>query len=81
MPKVIHNPRELMGLSRDELDKLLLEEYKNPVLLRELVMVSLLQLKEQSKMTEFYKEKKNNALDKFEDMRDEINKVMDKYKY
>ncbi len=81
MPKIIHNPRELMELSRDELDELLLEEYKNTALLRELIRVSLLQLKEQTKMTEFYKDKKDKALDKFEKLRDEINEVIDKNKY
>ena len=81
MYKIIHNPRELMELSRDELDELLLEEYKNSALLRELIRVSLLQLKEQTKLTEFYKEKKDNALDRFEKLRDEINEVIDKNKY
>ena len=81
MPKIIHNPRELMELSRDELDELLLEEYKNSALLRELIRVSLLQLKEQTKMTEFYKDNKDKALDKFEKLRDEINEVIDKNKY
>ena len=81
MPKIIHNPRELIKLSRDELDELLLEEYKNPALLRELIRVSLLQLKEQTRITELYKEKKDNALDEFEKLRDEINEVIDKHKY
>ena len=62
MPKIIHNPRELMNLNREELDELLLEEYKNSGLLRELVRVSLLQLKEQTEVTDLYKRKKNNIL-------------------
>lgn len=81
MPKIIHNPRELMNLSRDELDDILLEEYKNTALLRELIRVNLHQLKEQTNLTEFYKNKKDKALDKFENLRDEINKVIDNYKY
>ena len=81
MPKIIHNPRELMELPREELDEILLEEYKNSALLRELIRVSLLQLKEQTKLTEFYKEKKDKTLDKFEKLRDEINEVIDKNKY
>lgn len=80
MPKIIHNPRDLMNLSRDELDEILLNEYKNSALLRQLIRVSLLQLKEQTKMTEFYKDKKDKALDKFEKLRDEINEVIDKNK-
>jgi len=81
MPKIIHNPRELMNLNREELDELLLEEYKNSGLLRELVRVSLLQLKEQTELTEFYKGKKNNVLDKLDNIKHDINDIIEKYKY
>lgn len=48
MANIIHNPRELMNLDRDSLDEILLEDYKNIALLRELLRVTLLQLKTQT---------------------------------
>lgn len=81
MPTIIHNPRELMNLSREELDELLLEEYKNSALLRELIRISLLELKEQTELTNFYKNKKDNALDKLKNIKQDINELINKYKY
>lgn len=81
MSKIIHNPAELIKLSREELDDLLIDEYQNKGLLRELVRVSLLQLKEQTKLAEFYKERKNTALDKLDNMKQDINDLIDKYKH
>ena len=80
MAKIIHNPRELMDLDRDTLDEILLEEYKNPALLRELVRVSLLQLKEQTTISKLYRDKKDNALDKLDNIKQDINEIIDKYR-
>ncbi|MBZ9693282.1 hypothetical protein [Clostridium sp. M14] len=71
MPKIIHEPTQLMNLNRDELDEILLEQYNNSGLLRELIRVSLLKLKEQTELINFYKEKNDNDLDKF--------RLIDKY--
>lgn len=81
MPKIIHNPRELMNLNRDDLDELLLEEYKNSALLRELIRVCLIQLKSQTNDTEFFRNKQSDTVDKLEKVKEEVNKIIDKYKY
>ena len=80
MPKIIHNPRELMNLDRDTLDELLLDKYKNSALLRELVRVSLLQLKEQTKLTELFRNKKDKALDRLDNIKQDINEIIEKYR-
>lgn len=80
MPKIIHNPRELMNLNRQELDELLLEEYKNSALLRELVRVSLLFLKKEIEAKEFYKNKQDKDLDTLNNIKEDINLIIEKYK-
>lgn len=73
MPKIIHNPKELMNLSREELDEVLLEEYKNTALLRELIRISLTQLKEQTNLTEYYKNKRDRISHNYEILKMQIN--------
>ena len=79
MSKIIHSPKELMNLDRDTLDELLLSEYKNSALLRELIRISLLQLKEQTKLTEFYKHNKDNELNRLNNIKQDIGKTIKKY--
>ena len=81
MPKIIHDPNCLLDLTRDELDEILIDEYKNPALLRELIRVCLYRLKEEQVIVKMYKDKKNKAMDKYENLREEINKVLDNYKH
>lgn len=77
MPKLMHSPRELMNLNRDELDGILLEQYKNSGLLRELLRRCLNSLREQTELTNYYKE--NPDSDQLEKIKEEINKIFDKY--
>lgn len=78
MPKLIHNPRELMNLDRDTLDELLLEKYKNSGLLRELIRRCLSSLKEQTELTNFYRENPDST--QLDNIKEEINQIIDKYK-
>jgi hypothetical protein len=78
MSSLIHNPKELMNLNRDQLDEILLDQYKNSGLLRELIRRCLNSLKEQTELTNFYKE--NPDTDQLDKINEEINKIIDKYK-
>lgn len=77
MPELIHNPRELMNLNRDELDDILLEQYKNSGLLRELIRRCLSSLKEQTELTNYYKE--NPDSEQLDKIKEEINQIFNKY--
>lgn len=79
MSKIIHNPKELMNLDRDTLDELLLSEYKNSALLRELIRISLLQLKEQTKLIEFYKHNKDKELNRLNNIKQDMDRLIEKY--
>ena len=80
MANIIHNPGELMDLDRDTLDEILLEEYKNPALLRELLRITLYKLRDQTKLAIFYKDRKNDTLDKLDNMKEDMNKLFEKYR-
>ena len=79
MSKIIHNPKELMNLDRDTLDELLLSEYKNSALLRELIRISLFQLKEQTELVEFYKHNKDKELNRLNNIKQDMDRLIEKY--
>ena len=79
MSKIIHSPKELMNLDRDTLDELLLSEYKNSALLRELIRISLLQLKEQTELVEFYKHNKDKELNRLNNIKQDMDRLIEKY--
>lgn len=78
MAKLIDDPINLIDLDREALDELLLEKYKNSGLLRELTRRCLISLKEQTELTNFYKE--NPDSEQLENIKNEINQIFDKYK-
>lgn len=78
MSHLIDNPKDLMKLSREELDEILLDKYKNTGLLRELLRRCLSSLKEQTELTEYYKQ--GNIEEQLDDLKNEINEVIEKYR-
>ena len=78
MANIIHNPSELIELDRDTLDEILLEEYKNPALLRELIRITLSRLKDQTTLSNIYRDREDEARSKMEDMRREIRGILNK---
>lgn len=78
MSHLIDNPKDLMKLSREELDEILLDKYKNTGLLRELLRRCLSSLKEQTELTEYYKQ--GNVEEQLDDLKNEINEVIEKYR-
>lgn len=80
MANIIHNPRELMNLDRDSLDEILLEDYKNIALLRELLRVTLLQLKTQTELCNIHRDRREKALDMLDNIKHDINELIDKYR-
>ena len=77
---IIHRPLDLAKLSVEEIDELLLDESYNKANLRQLARVAINTIKDQQKVIDMYKDKKNNALDKFENLRNGMNELLDKYK-
>ncbi len=80
MANIIHNPSELIELDRDTLDEILLEEYKNPALLRELLRITLSRLKDQTTLSNIYRDREDETISKMEGMKKDINKVFEKYR-
>lgn len=80
MANIIHNPRELMNLDRDSLDEILLEDYKNIALLRELLRVTLLQLKTQTELCNIHRDRRDKALDRLDNIKHDIDELIDKYR-
>lgn len=80
MANIIHNPRELMNLDRDSLDEILLEDYKNIALLRELLRVTLLQLKTQTELCNIHRDRRDTTLDRLDNIKHDINELIDKYR-
>lgn len=78
--KIIHSPSELTKLSKEEIDELLLDDSYNKANLRQLTRVAINTIKEQQKLLDMYKRKRNESQDKFEDLRDDVFKVFDKYR-
>lgn len=75
---IIHDPNYLMNLDRNSLDEILLKDYKNSALLRELLRKTLYQLKVQTELCRMEKDKSNEII---ATIKCEINELLDMKNY
>lgn len=77
---IIHRPQDLAKLSVEEIDELLLGDSYNKANLRQLIRYSIQIIKDQQKAIDMYRDKKNNALDNFENLKNDMVELVDKYR-
>lgn len=73
---IIDNPNDLIKLSRDELDEILIEKYNNKALLRELLRRTLYNLNEANMLANLYKEKNLEYKNETERVKEELKKII-----
>lgn len=75
MNNIIDNPKDMLKLSRDELDEILIEKYNNSALLRELIRRCLKDLSKQIELSEYYYELASKKQDRLNEIKDKISDI------
>ena len=77
MPNLMDNPFDLIEMSRDELDELLLEKYKNIAMLRELLRRTLGALNTANTMNIRYKKELAEQKEQIQSIKNQASIIID----
>lgn len=80
MPEIIHDPKKLLNLTREELDEVLLRDYKNSALLRELLRRTLECLKHEKEINKYLREREYSIEDRMKEFRNKVNDAFVEFK-
>lgn len=80
MPSIIHDPKDLLDLTREELDEVLLRDYKNSGLLRELLRCTLGCLKHEKEINKQLRKREYSIDDRMKIFREKVNDAFVEFK-